>query len=189
MKVSTHTRLIFLAFAAIAIAGCQSSVRFSSDGSHSPYKSKPSTGKVTKSKIPPQKQIENSASQTSGTRAAILEEAKLWLGTAYQYGGESRSGADCSGFVFSVFAVNGIMLPRVSSQQYGHSERINQNDLLPADLVFFTKNGSVNHVGIYIGDGNMIHASTSRGVTVESLSLNYYTKHYAGAGRVIADLP
>lgn len=189
MKAIGHTKLIFIVIAAFAIAGCQSSVRFSSHGSQSPYKSKPNAGKVAERKIPPKKQIENSVRETSGTRAAILEEAKLWLGTAYRYGGESRSGADCSGFVYSVFAENGIMLPRVSSQQYEHSERINQNDLRPADLVFFTKNGSVNHVGIYIGDGNMIHASTSRGVTVESLNLNYYSKHYAGAGRVIADLP
>ncbi len=121
---------------------------------------------------------------------ALLLEAKRWLGTPYKYGGEDKGGVDCSGLVLSVYrnALN-IKLPRSSSKQKEFSSSISRKDLIPGDLLFFaTTRGSsgVSHVGLYIGEGKMVHSSTSRGVMVSGIDEEYFVKTYAGAGRVDA---
>lgn len=121
---------------------------------------------------------------------ALIGEARSWLGTPYRYGGQERDGADCSGFVMQVFkAAANVALPRNSSAQYNYCEDLNRDELEVGDLVFFSSDrsgGNIAHVGMYIGDDKMIHASSSRGVIESSLSLNYYINHYVGAGRVPA---
>ncbi|MDE5786572.1 MAG: C40 family peptidase, partial [Duncaniella sp.] len=123
------------------------------------------------------------------TSRALLTEAKKWLGTPYKYGGEDKSGVDCSGLVLSVFrdALN-IKLPRSSSKQKEFSSDISKRDLIPGDLLFFatTGGGKVSHVGMYIGEGKMVHSSTSRGVMVSRIEEDYFVKTFAGAGRVDA---
>lgn len=117
----------------------------------------------------------------------LLKEAQSWLGTSYRYGGNDRSGVDCSGFVTQVFdKALGIALPRTSYQQQEYCTDIKQSELQPGDLVFFTVRGgqNVGHVGIYVGQGNMIHSSSSRGVIISSLDNNYYRTNYFSSGRV-----
>lgn len=118
---------------------------------------------------------------------ALLREADSWIGTAYRYGGNDRSGVDCSGFVVQVFdkALN-IRLPRTSRQQQAYCRSIGRNELREGDLVFFTVRGgsAVGHVGIYVGNDMMIHASSSRGVIISSIATRYYIDNYCGAGRV-----
>lgn len=120
----------------------------------------------------------------------LMAEADAWLGTPYRYGGTSRGkGADCSGFVTQVYAnALSIKLPRNSAKQQQWCSPLGKNrkDFLPGDLVFFAPRGSrgVNHVGIYIGDGKMIHSSSSKGVIVSSLDEDYYKRTYHSAGRV-----
>lgn len=117
----------------------------------------------------------------------LLKEAQSWLGTSYRYGGNDRSGVDCSGFVTQVFSkALGIALPRTSYQQQEYCTDIKQSELQPGDLVFFTVRGgrNVGHVGIYVGQGNMIHSSSSRGVIISSLDNNYYRTNYFSSGRV-----
>lgn len=117
----------------------------------------------------------------------LLSEASSWLGTRYQYGGSERDGVDCSGLVVNVFdnALN-IKLPRTSATQQEYCTPIDVENLREGDLVFFTTSdrSRVGHVGIYIGDGNMIHSSSSRGVIVSSLSQKYYVDNLYGYGRV-----
>ncbi len=121
----------------------------------------------------------------------LMSEADKWLGTPYSYGGHTRGkGADCSGFVTQVYLdALSIKLPRNSSQQQQWCSLLSggRRELIPGDLVFFTtgkKGSGVNHVGLYVGNGKMIHSSTSRGVIVSDLDEKYYADAYHSAGRV-----
>lgn len=118
----------------------------------------------------------------------LVEEARKWLGTRYRYGGDSRKGTDCSGMTMQVYQkVTGIKIPRDSRSQQSFTKRIKRTDLTPGDLVFFASKAGgskVGHVGIYIGGGEFIHASSSRGVIISSLDERYYTRHFHSAGRV-----
>lgn len=129
----------------------------------------------------------NTANALSSAYAkAIINTAKKYIGIPYKWGGESSAtGFDCSGFVQYVFAQNGINLPRVSSDQYNIGTSVNLNELVPGDLIFFSlaKNGTVDHVGIFIGNDQFINASTSKGVTVYTIG-PYWGSVELGARRV-----
>jgi cell wall-associated NlpC family hydrolase len=124
---------------------------------------------------------------TSSIRQQIVADAKKLQGTPYVWGGTTLEGFDCSGFVQYVMNQNGISLPRTTTEQYKVGTFVSKSDLQPGDLVFLqnTYRAGISHVGIYIGDGKMIHASSSKGVVTSDLSTSYYTKHYYGARRVI----
>lgn len=118
----------------------------------------------------------------------LIAEAESWKGTPYKYGGQTKKGADCSGFVMAVFDnALGIKLPRSSKAQAEYCKKIKKQELRAGDIVFFSgnKKGKVSHVGLYIGDGKFIHASSSRGVIVSDLSESYYVRNYNHAGRVL----
>ena len=113
---------------------------------------------------------------------ALMGTVNLYLGTPYKYGGNSMSGIDCSGFVQVVMRSAGIDVPRTSSAQYRQGRPIARPDV--GDLVFFKMRGSsVDHVGVYLGDRRFAHASSSSGVTIDSLDDDYYKARYLGARR------
>ncbi|MEO6613288.1 MAG: C40 family peptidase [Chitinophagaceae bacterium] len=116
----------------------------------------------------------------------LLENVDDWYGVRYRTGGNTKSGVDCSGFTVAVYAaVYGIMLPRVSREQYRISRKISTTDLQEGDLVFFnTKGNGVSHVGVYLGNNKFIHASVSRGIMVSGLFEPYYLQRYVGGGRI-----
>jgi cell wall-associated NlpC family hydrolase len=116
----------------------------------------------------------------------LLDEVIDWWGTPYKYGGESKSGADCSGFVQMVFLkVYNKKLPRTTKDQYQFCRKINKSHLKEGDLVFFETGGKgISHVGIYLKDEKFAHASSSKGVMVNGLDEAYYDKAYRGGGRV-----
>ena len=96
----------------------------------------------------------------SATRNAVIAYAKQFLGNPYKYGGTSlTNGADCSGFVISVFSQFGIRTARSSRDQAGKGREIPVDSVQPGDLLFYASGGYINHVGIYIGGGQIIHAS------------------------------
>jgi cell wall-associated NlpC family hydrolase len=86
-----------------------------------------------------------------------------------------------------VFNQHGITLPRTTTEQYRIGTYVNKSNLKVGDLVFLqnTYREGVSHVGIYVGDGKMIHASSSKGVVISDLSTSYYVKHYYGARRIL----
>ncbi len=118
----------------------------------------------------------------------LIKEAEKWLGTKYKYGGHSRQGTDCSGFVMEVYlSTYNFKLPRSSKEQQKFCKLIKKSQLRIGDLVFFAtgKNkNKVSHVGLYIGDGTFIHASSSKGVVKSQLSQSYYQRTYHSSGRV-----
>ena len=123
---------------------------------------------------------------SSGNGSSIVATAKQYLGSKYTYGGSSPStGFDCSGFTSYVFKQHGISLNRTAAAQYSNGVAVSRANLQPGDLVMFGKSG-INHVAIYIGGGQIIHASTpSTGVRIDSLSTGYYNNNYVGARRVL----
>lgn len=115
----------------------------------------------------------------------IATTAKSYLGTPYAMGGTSRSAIDCSGFTMQVFASYGIKLPRTADVQFNVGKKVSRGQEQPGDLVFFeTYLPGPSHVGIYLGNGQFIHASSSRGVTITPLNGSYFGSRYLGARRL-----
>ena len=120
--------------------------------------------------------------------STVVATAQQYLGVPYVYGGASASGFDCSGFTMYVFAQVGVKLPHGATSQLSYGTEVSRSDLQPGDLVFFQDYGAVaSHVGIYIGNDEFIHASSSyyngHCVVVSSLSETYYNNHYLTARR------
>ncbi|MDR2555561.1 MAG: C40 family peptidase [Fibromonadaceae bacterium] len=112
-----------------------------------------------------------------------------WLGTPYKYGGNTKRGTDCSGFVSSVYMEKERMsVPRTTKDGFKNGKSVDRSSLVVGDLVFFSREGrgnKVNHVGIYVGDGNFMHASTSLGVTITPLDDSHWKTLYLGARRYL----
>lgn len=108
----------------------------------------------------------------SDVRVDLVNYAKQFLGNPYVWGGTSlTNGADCSGFVLSIFKKYGVSLPHHSGSQAKMGTQISLSDARPGDLVFYANNGTVNHVAIYIGNGQVIHASSPRtGIKISNVS-------------------
>ena len=122
-----------------------------------------------------------------GDHDAIRLSSLLFYGTPYRFGGRSSQALDCSGFVQKVFRANGIELPRDSRAQAKYGYKVSLSELKPGDLLFFkTYKRDVSHVGIYIGDGKMVHAATRGGrVMVSSIHEPYYRQRFLFAKRVV----
>ncbi|WP_041639083.1 C40 family peptidase [Anoxybacillus flavithermus] len=123
----------------------------------------------------------------SGSYDRLVPSAKKYVGVPYQFGGSSEKGFDCSGFTRHVMGGLGVALARTTAEQYKQGEAVKKEDLRIGDLVFFeTYKKGPSHAGIYIGNDQFIHASSSRGITITSLNDSYYKKRYIGARRVLA---
>ncbi len=122
--------------------------------------------------------------RTKGSR--VVDIAKQYIGTPYVYGGMSPRGFDCSGFAKYCYAQLGVTLNRTAASQTSQGTYVNKADLIPGDLVFFVTDGySISHVGIYAGNGMMIH-SPRPGKRVELVTINsgYYASTYSTARRI-----
>ena len=122
---------------------------------------------------------------TSGKGATVVETAKNYIGSSYAYGASGPNSFDCSGFTSYVFKQHGVSLNRTAAGQYSNGVAVSRDQLQPGDLIMFGKSG-INHVGIYIGGGQIVHAANkSRGVTTDTINSGYYNNNYVGARRVI----
>lgn len=116
----------------------------------------------------------------------VVQNAMGYMGVPYVFGGSSPSGFDCSGFVMYVFGGAGISLPRTADVQYEVGTPVEKSDLRAGDLVFFTTyTYGPSHVGISLGGDKFIHASSSKGVTIDTLNRGYWISTYIGARRVM----
>ena len=143
---------------------------------------KPSTGSSDSS---------NSSGSTSSSVNAVLNLAAKQLGKPYVWGAQGPSSFDCSGLTYYVYKnAAGVTLPRVSSDQSRYGTTVSKSNLKAGDLVFFdtsgSNNGAVSHVGIYVGNGEMIHASSSKEKIVQvSIETSYWNNAYVRAKRVL----
>jgi len=110
-----------------------------------------------------------------------------WIGAPYKYGGNTPLGTDCSGFVNATYqTVFKKSIARSSAQLYADARRIKENEAQEGDLIFFTIQGEkVSHVGMHITGNYFIHASTKKGVVINSNEEPYYKQHFKGYGRIL----
>ncbi len=125
---------------------------------------------------------------SSNRSSVVVRTAFAQVGSRYVWGASRPGAFDCSGFTSYVMRQMGVTLPRTSRAQFNVGRPVSRSGLMPGDLLFFRGpgGGGVGHVGIYVGNNKMVHASTpSTGVIVSSLSERYYVSRYLGARRVL----
>ncbi|MBA2612705.1 MAG: C40 family peptidase [Bacteroidetes bacterium] len=121
-----------------------------------------------------------------------VKESKLysfisdWYGTPYKYGGCEKTGIDCSCFTINLFEkVYSKKIPRTAGEIYKECDKLKIEKAEEGDLIFFKINSnSITHVGVYLRDNKFVHASTTRGVLVNSLTETYYQKYFYSAGKL-----
>jgi len=118
-------------------------------------------------------------------RRALLEQHERWSGTPYRLGGTTQRGVDCSALVQNVYLDTfDITLPRTTRGLVTKGHAIDRQDLRAGDLVFFRPPGN-RHVGIYVGEGYFLHASSSKGVTISQLDNTYWQRYYWQSRRTL----
>lgn len=120
-------------------------------------------------------------------KSKIMDQYADWKGVRYRLGGDSKRGIDCSAFVQLTFREQfGLNLPRSTYEQEDTGKKIQRNKLRPGDLVLFGAGSTGRHVGIYLGNNQFVHASTSSGVMISNLTEAYWTKRYREGRRVLS---
>ena len=134
-------------------------------------------------------EVDAAEAQSAGKGQEIADYALQFLGYRYVYGGASPSGFDCSGFTSYVYKQFGYKLNRSASDQLDNGTPVSRSELEPGDLVIFKKGNTskrATHVGLYIGNNQFIHASTSKvGVIISRMSDAYYTTGFVGGRRIV----
>ena len=128
---------------------------------------------------------EQTADEVNDLVGKILEFAKGLIGSPYKKAGSSPKGFDCSGFTSYVFKQFNIELPRVSGDQYNFGKAVSADEAKAGDLIAFTNKGRIFHVGIYLGNGEFIHSSSSQGVVITKTSDTYWGPRLLGFCRVL----
>ena len=143
------------------------------------------TSNLRPTQITPIPTLPNTTQRIEGSRknaGAIIATAKNYIGVPYQFGGTTPKGFDCSGYLQFVFAQYQLKLPRAADEQYKIGQTVSQKNLQSGDLVFFTTYApGASHCGIYIGNGQFIHASSSKGIRIDQLNDPYWKPRYLGA--------
>ncbi len=131
-------------------------------------------------------QLPSRGSEVSSKGQAVAELAKQYLGVPYVYGGASPSGFDCSGFVYYIYKQFGVTLNRVAADQMSNGTWVAFSEIKPGDIIGFKNSGGyVNHVGIYVGNGMMIHSpQTGETVRYESVTSGNYSLRIAAVRRI-----
>jgi len=155
--------------AVIGLAGCASS-----DPVRQPPAARPQ----------PRLEVTARADVPHGELAARL--ARQMVGKPYRYGGSSpETGFDCSGLVFYSYTQSGAEVPRTSLDQFRAARKISLADAQPGDVVFFQDQEKLSHVGMYVGNGQFVHApSSGKRVSLAHIDLPYYREHLVAVGRL-----
>jgi len=178
--LTSKLRTLFFALCLLAYAGCTPAVRYTARGAGN---SAPSVSK------PSYRVAANWDYRKSYTipQSSMASAASKYLGIRYRWGGMSRKGTDCSGLVCMIYHdVCRARLPHSSKKQRALGRLVTPSQAKCGDLVFFGTGhfGRVNHVGIYLGNGKFIHASTKLGVIYSDLDDAYYKKRFVEMRRI-----
>lgn len=177
MKSVRSLIYICIAFAMLSLAGCRSSRKGVRDA-----------GGFTTSTVGGFDRSRPDTHTMHGEQKKLVDEALTWLGTPYRYGGQDYNGTDCSGLTMEVYRkALGIKIPRSSREQQQYCQSIAKGALMIGDLVFFSTGkdkNRVSHVGLYVGDGKIVHASGSKGVIISNIGERYYASNYHSSGHV-----
>jgi lipoprotein Spr len=120
-------------------------------------------------------------------KTRLMEQYASWKGVRYRLGGDTKRGVDCSSFVQRTFREQfGLELPRSTWEQQETGKSVSRTNLRTGDLVLFRAGSTGRHVGIYIGNNQFVHASTSIGVTISNMDEPYWKKRYNEARRVLS---
>ncbi len=131
---------------------------------------------------------DRSAHQSTSSQTRLLRAAENWLGVPYRWGGNDHRGIDCSGLAVQLYReAFGFKLPRNSARQRQLGYAVQPPYLKPGDLLFFRfkSDQGIEHIGIYLGNGQFIHASRTQGVVLQRLENPYYQKHLIVIRRII----
>ncbi len=194
MVVTPSSRTLLIIVSLAMLAGCASGARHSaSHGVDEPYFARDMPG-LPGDWDPMMSRVDNPILEARRlgnppptlVRQALLAQHEHWVGTPYRLGGTSQHGVDCSALVQNVFAETfRLNLPRTTREQVREGSPVARDELVPGDLVFFRPPGAYRHVGIFIGDGRFLHASSSRGVMISKLDNSYWRRYYWQARRAL----
>lgn len=194
MDVTSSCRALGIALSLALLAGCASAPRdIASRDAEEPYFARQLPG-LPGGWDPMMSPVDNPIRQARSldnpppalVQQALLAQHERWVGTPYRIGGSSFQGVDCSALVQSVFEETfRLSLPRTTGEQVNQGQPVARDALAPGDLVFFRPPGPYDHVGIYLGEGRFLHASTSRGVMISRLDNQYWQRHYWQARRTL----
>ena len=133
-----------------------------------------------------EKTIQEYKSNTAYINKSLGNFYKEWKGVKYKFGGNTKSGIDCSAFIQKAYKQSlDIKIPRTTLHQSKIGKTVKKSQLQYGDLVFFKTGRNSRHVGIYLENGEFMHASTSKGVTISKLNNIYFNKHYWKSKRII----
>ncbi len=143
--------------------------------------------------VKPERSIAEKYSEILGVDKGSIQNGRLytfidqWMGTPYKFGGQDKEGVDCSGLAQLLEQeVYGINIPRTTSQQINVIKRKYEDELIEGDLVFFDYDGKkFSHVGVYLQNGYVVHASSTRGVIIVQLHDPSMYKHFSRAGSIV----
>ncbi|MDI5933916.1 C40 family peptidase [Halomonas kalidii] len=193
MVVTRSGRALMVIVSLALLAGCAAAPRESASKAPDDYFARQLPG-LPGGWDPMMSPVDNPLSQVRSlhapppalVRQALLAQHERWVGTPYRLGGTSRRGIDCSALVQHVFNDTfRLELPRSTGEQVHQGTPIARDELQAGDLVFFRPPGAYDHVGIYVGDGYFLHASTSQGVKLSRLENAYWRRHYWQARRAL----
>ncbi|MDB5032382.1 C40 family peptidase [Mucilaginibacter sp.] len=182
MKFKHYTKLLLLLFTGIILASCHSKKAVM----------KGEAGAIVK----PQASIADKYAQIMGVDKSDIKNGRLynfielWTGTPYKFGGLDKDGVDCSGLALLLEQqVYGITIPRITYQQAAVIKRKYEEELKEGDLVFFDFDGkALSHVGVYLQNGYIVHASSTKGVMIVKLRSPSMYKYFSRAGSVKTEL-
>lgn len=175
-----RSRLLLIAFVAVLMTACSSHQPAKSPALHS----KQSTTKIPKSK-PKHPSLRQSISQKQNLKQKLLNQYTRWKGAPYRLGGLNRKGIDCSGFVYLTYKDQlKTLLPRTTKMQSQTGKLVKYRQKQIGDLLFFKTGVKVRHVGIYLGEQQFMHASTSQGVVISNLNNPYWQRSFWKVKRI-----
>ncbi len=147
--------------------------------------------------VKPQQSVAEKYSAIMGVEKSDIQNGRLyefiddWMGTPYHFGGQDKSGVDCSGLAQLLEAqVFGVEIPRSTGEQINVIKRKYEEELVEGDLIFFDYDGKkFSHVGVYLQNGYFVHASSTKGVTITRLHDPYTYRYFSRCGSVIVQDP